>query len=129
MKLLKTILKQISMVLNLPYTLLYALFALAAYRVRRVHTSGGCVIFVVDKIRVGYESTAGQTIGWLVCVEKPYEYNQRLINHELVHAQKQFLRYPLVFPLMYGAAALVAVAQGGHGYYDNYFEREARRLS
>ncbi len=49
-------------------------------------------------------------------------------DHERVHVA-QYERFGALFPLVYLAASLAAVARGGGAYRDNAFEREACRLS
>ena len=47
--------------------------------------------------------------------------------HERVHV-RQYERWGPLFVPAYLVASAWAMARGGHGYYDNVFEREARRV-
>jgi len=46
--------------------------------------------------------------------------------HERVHVG-QYERWGPLFPVLYAAASLAALARGGHAYGNNAFEREAFR--
>lgn len=48
--------------------------------------------------------------------------------HERVHV-RQYERWGILFPVLYLAASLLALARHGSAYADNTFERGARRLS
>lgn len=47
------------------------------------------------------------------------------VAHELVHF-KQARIFGVLLPLAYALGSLIAVAQGGHPYRDNFLERMAR---
>ena len=49
-------------------------------------------------------------------------------THERTHV-RQFEAWGWLFPLVYGAASLLAWARGGHYYTDNRFERAAEAAS
>ena len=54
------------------------------------------------------------------------ELDERTLRHELAHV-RQYERWGLLFPPVYFAASVVAVARGRHYYRDNVFEVRARR--
>jgi hypothetical protein len=65
------------------------------------------------------------TLGEIV-IYRDSEAYQALKAHELRHVSQWRLLGPL-FPLVYGAASLLALLQGGHGYRDNALEVDARK--
>jgi hypothetical protein len=50
---------------------------------------------------------------------------QETRSHERVHV-RQYERWGPFFLPAYAAASVWALARGGHAYFDNWFEREAR---
>lgn len=48
-----------------------------------------------------------------------------ILSHELVHVE-QWRRYGPLFPALYLISSLLSWVRGGHYYWDNKFEREAR---
>lgn len=70
---------------------------------------------------------AAITIGHTVLAETENGLHQTRA-HERVHVE-QFERWGPLFPLLYCGASLAAWSRGGDYYLDNYFEREARRLT
>ena len=51
--------------------------------------------------------------------------SDELLRHEEVHV-KQWDKWLLLFPILYAAASVEAVLDGGHWYWWNRFERQAR---
>jgi len=51
---------------------------------------------------------------------------QRTLAHELAHV-RQYERWGLLFPFLYFWASWQAWRAGGHAYFDNRYEVEARR--
>lgn len=70
--------------------------------------------------------TWGQTI--VVAGEFGIRWGAQTIRHELVHF-RQAKRWGILLPFAYGIAALIAWANGGSPYADNYFEVQARKES
>ena len=52
--------------------------------------------------------------------------DDRTLEHELVHV-RQYERWGILLWPAYGLAALWAKLRGGNAYWDNHFERQARR--
>lgn len=75
-------------------------------------------------------NATGQTIGRLIMFREPFdgaEY-QRVQPHEMVHI-RQNEQWGVLWGPAYGIACLIAMANGGDFYRDNYFERQARELA
>ena len=90
---------------------------------RPVHVAWSYGALWVQTERLVPSWASGQTWGFAVlCSAKP---TARLVEHELHHVDQQIVLGPL-FLLAYPLASLIAVAQGGHCYRDNWFERHAR---
>ena len=110
---------------TLPLSLAYLPIVLT-YGPRRWSLRDGLLCVVVDRIWIGYESTAGQTVGSVIAIEAHAATSGRLWRHERHHARRQFWIYGMLFPFMYGAASIVAAMRGGNWYWDNRYEIEAR---
>ena len=54
------------------------------------------------------------------------ELDAEIMEHELVHV-RQYERWGPLFWPAYVLSSLWARTRGGHAYWDNHFEREARR--
>lgn len=91
-----------------------------------IESAGGLWRWVLPRIGPG-AGIAAITIGHTVLAETETGLH-RTRAHERVHVA-QFERWGPVFPLVYLAASFAAWWQGGHYYHDNFFEREARRLT
>jgi hypothetical protein len=121
----------------LPWTLLGLLLALVT-RSRLDRRTGTTLIVSMsvlteDALRAlgrlfGATAFVGWTCGDVVFLRSDLLQDERLIRHELRHVQQMHWFGPL-FPLVYCAASLVAVARGGHIYRDNRFEIDARRAA
>jgi hypothetical protein len=97
-----------------------------AWRSGIIESSGGLWGWLFPRIGPG-TGIAAITIGHAVLAETENGLH-RTRAHERVHVE-QFERWGPFFPLLYLGASLVAWQRGGHYYLDNYFEREARRLT
>lgn len=53
---------------------------------------------------------------------------EQLRPHELVHVQ-QYERWGIGFFLAYPLSSLAQLLRGGHPYWDNHFEIQAREIS
>jgi hypothetical protein len=84
-------------------------------------------IAILLSILVPWMRAAGLTIGHTVLYRTEADATA-LHAHEIVHV-RQWEHWGLVFPIAYFTASLLAFARGQHYYFDNAFEREARRVA
>lgn len=113
----------------LPLTLAGLLAALVG-RARYSHASGALLFVAVpgglcawffERFRM-----AAFTWGGVIVVDREELLaSAGLMRHELVHV-RQAMALGILLPVAYCVASLVAVAQGGDAYRDNWFERRAR---
>jgi hypothetical protein len=88
-----------------------------------VEAHGGALARILPRLGIGMRPAA-MALGHVV-VACDADTLERTRAHERIHVQ-QAERWGPLFPIAYGVAALVAWWQGGDGYRDNVFEREAR---
>lgn len=101
--------------LNTPWTL--AGLALAIISIpRRISLRSGAIIITVKSFWWNKKGARAATMGQVVLLGSRIEGKD--LEHELIHVE-QFLKYPFIFPLLYGCESL------RKGYRHNRFEREA----
>lgn len=115
---------------SLPNTLI-GILLLVGYWPTAVWWDRGVLCFNVKRV-IGYSTTAAQTWGQTVMYVDRYGGGVRrhprhpLVRHERKHCE-QGRRWGVFFLIAYPVASLMAMLRGGHGYYDNAFEIEARK--
>ncbi len=72
-----------------------------------------------------FASIEAITLGHIIIARDP-AVAQRIRLHEQEHV-RQYERWGIIFPFAYLAASMLAIFNGGDAYWDNVFEREARR--
>ena len=94
-----------------------------SFRRRRVHRGVLLCEGAAWPRRLGWRYRA-ITFGHVVlCVD---DADEELLDHELVHA-RQYERWGILLWPAYALASVSARIRGGSAYWDNHFEREARR--
>jgi hypothetical protein len=88
---------------------------------------GGKVGVWLDNGIPFFSSVNAFTLGHVVIGVSPTHLNNSRV-HERVHV-RQFERWGIVFPLVYALAGWQAKHQGGHPYWDNPYEIEAREAA
>lgn len=114
-------------ILNLPWTLIGLILALASIP-KRVHFANDAIVFKICSFwwtnLVWYmkgKRVRGITNGNVICLGPIEEKND--LHHELIHVQ-QYMRLPFIYPFLY------AVEIFKHGASPkNKYEEEAYRLS
>ncbi|MBN2292904.1 MAG: hypothetical protein JXM70_10795 [Pirellulales bacterium] len=126
--------KTIRYIWALPWTifgLLLAWPAIIGGRVRLkdgvIEAHGSMLKWFLTRSTPGIGGAIGITFGHVIIAqdENSLEISR---SHELVHV-RQYERWGPFFVPAYLASSLVVYLKGGRPYEDNYFEREARRLS
>jgi hypothetical protein len=84
-------------------------------------------IAVLLKILVPWLPIGGLTIGHVV-LYRTADDALALHTHEIVHV-RQWERWGVIFPVAYAVASVMAWLGGGHYYWENCFEVEARAVA
>lgn len=90
-----------------------------------------CVALPGGLCEAFFRKTGAAAFTWggvIVLASEGLLQNARLLDHEQRHFWQARILGPLM-PLAYAAAALLAVADGGHWYRDNWFENDARKAA
>jgi hypothetical protein len=106
------------------------------------HTHGGAIVLSARgwaQFFMQRANVAAFCWGSVICVNRrlaegtvnrtPYfksPSGRNLLRHELAHVRQSQLFGPFLV-VAYGVGAMVAMAQGGHPYTDNFLEKWARR--
>ena len=114
--------KNISFILNIPWTLIGILMVVVLiYKSVLVKISDKTFVLIVQRLWINEiflrRKVNGFAIGNVVLLSTKYSDN--IYRHELVHIN-QFQKYPLIFPFLYCIEFLKK------GYYNNKYEIEAR---
>jgi hypothetical protein len=114
-----------------PATVLGLIFAIAALRHGRVtvvdaviEVHGPLLRWALTHLAPVQDGIAAITFGHVV-LSRDAQSLDWTRSHERVHVH-QYERWGPFFLPVYVAASMWALAQGGHPYFDNRFEREAR---
>ena len=123
-----TLLRLVGNVWALPGALIGLVFALLSFPSRWWFLQGALVVGVRRILVPPW--ACGITFGFVVLVEAGSidGDNERLVKHELVHVA-QWRVLGVLFLLAYPLASAVAALSGKHYYRDNWFEKQAVRLS
>ena len=87
---------------------------------------GGALAWLLKRVLPVRGGVAAMTIGHVV-IARDHHALVMTREHERVHV-RQYERWGPLFPAAYVFASFWAGAKGQDLYYDNYFEREARRV-
>jgi len=116
----------------LPLTLVGLWVALVG-RTRFIHFEGGAALFVakpgglVDFVfrKTGAHGGGGWCGGVVFLAQPSLVLSPSLVRHELRHFAQARVFGPL-WVVLYGLASLAALLLGGHPYFDNALEKDAR---